>query len=71
EALNEGVTGEIATTDDPQRLADRLLRLLADNGLRETARLEGPAFVQRDFGLDRMLDETLALYQTAGAGAVA
>lgn len=63
EAIRDGVTGGLAQTDDPQRLADSLLRLLGDNALEASARAQGPAFVRQAFGLERMLDETLALYR--------
>ena len=63
EAIMDGVTGQLAKTDDPQGLADDLLRVLEDRTLEASARTQGPAFIRRAFGLERMLDETLALYR--------
>jgi glycosyltransferase involved in cell wall biosynthesis len=65
EAIKDGVTGALATTDDARCLAERLLALLGDETLRNSARTQGPAFVRHAFGLERMLEETLALYRDA------
>jgi glycosyltransferase involved in cell wall biosynthesis len=63
EAILDGVTGQLAKSDDPQALADNLLRLLEDTGLEASAWAQGPVFIQRAFGLERMLEETQALYR--------
>lgn len=65
EAVLNGVTGVVADTDDAKVLGAALANLLADSGLARTAREQGPAFVQRAFGLDRMLDETERLYEAS------
>jgi glycosyltransferase involved in cell wall biosynthesis len=61
EAVAEGVTGRVAAAD-PDQLACHVIEILDDPTWSERARREGPAFVERRFGLARMLDETLALY---------
>lgn len=65
EAVLDGVTGVVADTDDARILGAALVKLLADPGLADAAREQGPAFVGRSFGLDRMLDETERLYEAA------
>jgi glycosyltransferase involved in cell wall biosynthesis len=62
EALEPGRTGWIVDPPTPTALADRVLRLLADPELRAACRSAGPAFIETQFGLGRMVDETLAAY---------
>ena len=62
EALEEGRTGWIVDPPDAAGLADRVCALLDDAGLRAACLTAGPAFIQARFGLDRMVDETLAAY---------
>jgi hypothetical protein len=49
----------------PQTLADSVISILDDTAWRESATIEGPAFVQRQFGLDQVVDRTLELYGLA------
>jgi glycosyltransferase involved in cell wall biosynthesis len=74
ETVLEGRTGYVIadsdTTTDEQRaqqLADRVLAVLSDAAWRRRVREEGPAFVRARYGMQRMLDETLALYALDGA----
>ena len=62
EAIHENVTGLIAVNDDANALANALYALLNDDILRTSAITDGPRFIERQFGVDRMIDETLALY---------
>lgn len=65
ESVVEGSTGRIAASSDPSAIARDLVSMLADAELRLRAAKEGPSFVQRAFGLERMIDETLDLYSGA------
>jgi glycosyltransferase involved in cell wall biosynthesis len=62
EAISANVTGRITSFDSPALIAGDLAALLTDVDFRKKARAEGAAFVQRAFGLERMIDETLELY---------
>jgi glycosyltransferase involved in cell wall biosynthesis len=60
EALREGSAAIAAPT--PAALAEALAALFADPGRLAAARTDGPGFVAARYGLERMLDETLAVY---------
>jgi glycosyltransferase involved in cell wall biosynthesis len=63
EAVDDGVSGVLVRDDSAAMIAARVIEVLDDPKWRERARTAGPAFVQRLFGEERMLDETLALYR--------
>ena len=67
EAIFEGRTGFLGPNDDADVIASLACRVLADQDLRARAITAGPAFVQRRFDMERMLDETIALYGLPGA----
>jgi len=65
-------TGVLVPASDVRALADGMLRLGADPGLRERLGAAGARRVRERFGLERMVDDTLAVYadvraQSAGA----
>jgi glycosyltransferase involved in cell wall biosynthesis len=62
EAISDGVTGIVLTEDEPTVLASWLMRMLDDQLLESSARIEGPPFLHKRFGTERMLDETWELY---------
>jgi glycosyltransferase involved in cell wall biosynthesis len=62
ETIDQGVTGYVVDPPDPAAIADRVLRALEQSPWRARVRTEGPIFIERRFGLGRMIDETLALY---------
>jgi glycosyltransferase involved in cell wall biosynthesis len=62
EAIIDGVTGILVRERSPQALAAAVLSILADPAWGLRASTEAPAFVARRFGLDRLIDETLAIY---------
>jgi glycosyltransferase involved in cell wall biosynthesis len=62
EALIEGVTGLIAPERTARDLARATLEVLDNEAIRRRVRTEGPQFVADRFGLDRMVEETLAFY---------
>jgi glycosyltransferase involved in cell wall biosynthesis len=62
ETIEEGVTGFVARSSEPDHLARLVLDALEDKSWRCEVRNAGPRFVQSRFGLDRMIDETLVVY---------
>jgi glycosyltransferase involved in cell wall biosynthesis/2-polyprenyl-3-methyl-5-hydroxy-6-metoxy-1,4-benzoquinol methylase len=62
ETIEEGVTGFITDSADPDVLANHVVAALGDAAWRRRAREAGPKFVLTRFGLDRMLAETLDVY---------
>ena len=62
ETIDIGVTGYAVKPHDPRSLADRVLAILADQAWRRRARERGPEHIRNRFGMDRMIDETLAVY---------
>lgn len=62
EAINEGVTGYVVESADPLVIASRIIQVLDDEDWRARVKEEGPIFVERRFGLNRMVAETLVLY---------
>ena len=62
ETIRQGLTGWILTQDDPDLIAQKVVELLHDHEWRKGAAEEGPEFVRTTFGLDRVIEETIALY---------
>jgi glycosyltransferase involved in cell wall biosynthesis len=62
ETIEEAVTGFVAHISEPDHLARLVLDALEDKSWRREVRNAGPRFVQSRFGLDRMIDETLVVY---------
>lgn len=62
ETLEHNVTGWILENDDSRHAADIIVKLLRNDAWREEARLVMPEFVSQAFGMERMLDETIRLY---------
>jgi glycosyltransferase involved in cell wall biosynthesis len=65
ETVQEGLTGWIEYSDEPHRLADRMTWLLSEDVVRARCRFAGPEFVRSQFGLQRMIDQTLDAYDIA------
>jgi glycosyltransferase involved in cell wall biosynthesis len=62
EAIEQDVTGQVVSAAHPADIARSVIAVLADTHLRSRVKIEGPAFVEKRFGLRRMVLETLALY---------
>jgi glycosyltransferase involved in cell wall biosynthesis len=62
EALLNGVTGILVGNRQASSLASAVLEILGDPGWRERAATQGPAFVSKKFGHQRMIDDTIAAY---------
>jgi glycosyltransferase involved in cell wall biosynthesis len=63
EAVERGVTGLLVPPHNADALADAILRLLKDEPLRRRMGEAGLERVRRMFNADRMVDETLAVYE--------
>ncbi len=63
EVVVDGNTGRLVPPDDVPALATGMLELAADPDLRQRWGAAGEARVAEVFGLDRMVDETLAVYR--------
>ncbi len=68
ETVVEGVTGHIVDPPEPQLIAACVVRIAGAFDWRERVKFEGPDFVKRRFGLDRMIAETLELYSIPRKG---
>jgi len=62
EALLNGVTGILVGNRQASSLASAVLEILGEPGWRERASTQGPAFVSKKFGHQRMIDDTIAAY---------
>lgn len=62
EVVRDGETGRLVPPDDPEALATAMLELAADEPARRAMGAAGRARVREHFGLERMVEETLAVY---------
>lgn len=62
ETFEPGVGGDVIEHLNPARIATQMERMLDDPAWRERAARLAPAFVERRFGLARMIGETLEAY---------
>jgi glycosyltransferase involved in cell wall biosynthesis len=63
EAMQDSVTGRISDDARPDALGRALVDLIKDDALKLRALAAGQGFIARNFSIDRMIDETLSLYQ--------
>jgi len=68
EAIEDGVSGLLVDSQDPQSIAAALNRLLADRELRERLGRQGRRRVLEKFTADRMAQATLHVLEQAGIG---
>jgi glycosyltransferase involved in cell wall biosynthesis len=64
--VEDGKTGYVVGRADDESLVERIERLLKDPALRRQMGEAGRAKAERDFGLNRLVEETLAAYRIAG-----
>jgi glycosyltransferase involved in cell wall biosynthesis len=67
DAVSHGVTGFLTGVRDVEALVDGLTRMLTDEILRRQMAAAGPEFIMNRFGLDAMVDRTMAVYEQARA----
>jgi L-malate glycosyltransferase len=68
EAVADGVTGLLVPPGDSQALADAIVRLLGDAAARRRMGDAGRARVAAQFGVDRLVEGTLAVYERLRPG---
>jgi glycosyltransferase involved in cell wall biosynthesis len=64
--VEEGKTGFVVRQNDEKTFAERVLQLLADEDLCFRMGMAARAKAERDFRLERLVSETLAVYRAAG-----
>jgi glycosyltransferase involved in cell wall biosynthesis len=64
--VDEGTTGFVVQQGDEMTLAERISTLLGDATLRYRMGMAARAKAEREFGLDRLVSETLATYKALG-----
>jgi glycosyltransferase involved in cell wall biosynthesis len=69
EALLDGFSGIVVGERRASTLANAALQILDDPGWRKRASIHVPAFVSKRFGHSRMVDETIAVYESLGKDA--
>ncbi len=65
EVVQDNVTGILVPPKDPDALADAIVRLLRDPALRRRLGNAGRERVLHEFTTDRIVDQTLKVYETA------
>jgi glycosyltransferase involved in cell wall biosynthesis len=68
ETVLDGKTGIIVGNRRPLNLANAVLQILDDHSWRDRAAIQGPIFVSKRFGQQRMIDETIAVYRSKQPG---
>jgi glycosyltransferase involved in cell wall biosynthesis len=63
EAVLPGKTGLLVDPGDPETLAHAIVTLLKDREMREVLGAAGRERVREKFGVDRLVEGTLAAYQ--------
>lgn len=63
EAMLEGATGMLVRERTARGLADAVLKMSREPEWRQRAMDRGPSFVTGKFGMDRMVDQTVAVYR--------
>ncbi len=63
ELVRDGETGILVPPDDPEALAAAILKLLGDPVFAHGLAERGSAFVRENLTVDRMVDETVRLYE--------
>ena len=64
--VDDGITGFLVRQGDEALLAERMATLITDRGLCSRMGEAARQKAERDFGLDRLVRETLAAYRKAG-----
>ena len=62
DTVDNGASGFVVETRDPEILAERVVYILDNPAWRTKAEVRGEEFARQRFGVDRMIDETLATY---------
>jgi glycosyltransferase involved in cell wall biosynthesis len=65
DAVSHGVTGFLTDVGDVPALAEHLTQVLLGASLRRRLASAGPQFIRERFGLEAMIDQTVAVYEKA------
>jgi len=63
EVVIDGENGYLVPPRNPEALADAIEKLLDDKTLRREMGRKGRALAEREFGIDKIVEETISLYQ--------
>lgn len=66
ESFDNGISGLLAEEATPEMVSRLVASYLENEALLKQARSAGPGFIERTFGMKRMIDETLKLYGLGG-----
>jgi glycosyltransferase involved in cell wall biosynthesis len=64
--VEEGKTGFVVNQGDETTFVERVIRLLTDDQLCSSMSLAARAKAEREFKLERLVSETLAVYKNSG-----
>src|SRR5262249_29493018 len=64
--VDDGKTGFIVPRNDNSALVERMERLIAGRDICRTMGKAGRAKMEQEFGLGRLVEETLAVYRSSG-----
>jgi glycosyltransferase involved in cell wall biosynthesis len=64
EALIDGISGRLVRERDPDRIAQAVLEVISDPSWHDRVNQQAIPFIKNRFGFDRMVEETIRLYQT-------
>ena len=62
EAMDDGRTGWALKSENATDFSDKILQILDSRDIMETARNDGPSFVKAKFDMDRMIQQTMDIY---------
>ena len=62
EAVSNGETGFVIDSRDANEIAQAVERCVSDKDFRKIANKRGPEFIERQFGMSRMINETISVY---------
>jgi len=63
EIVNDGENGYLVPPRNPEAIADAIEKLLKDKTLRREMGEKGRALVEREFGIKKIVEDTISLYQ--------
>jgi len=64
--IEDGKTGFVVPRDDGSVLAERMKELIVNRDLCQSMGKAGREKIEREYGLDRLVEETLSVYRAAG-----
>ena len=60
--IEDGKTGLLVEPENKDALSEAIIRLLNDKPLRESIGIAGRVFIENNYSLDKMTEETLTVY---------